>query len=124
MAFVGAYMKEGAAIQEKGFLFGYNNIVWIVVANQVRFTNYLIDAVFLIASKLLYQIWPPKVFFCTATFILFESRLDRYPNIFKKRNDKGPSLLVFIAVSFLKITKKIVNSNDLRSLQSLLFKIF
>ena len=35
MAFIGAYMKEGSAITEKGFLFGYNNLVWVVVANQV-----------------------------------------------------------------------------------------
>lgn len=34
MAFIGAYMKEGSAITEKGFLFGYNNLVWVVVANQ------------------------------------------------------------------------------------------
>lgn len=34
LAFIGAYMKEGAEISEKGFLFGYNNLVWAVVANQ------------------------------------------------------------------------------------------
>ena len=34
LALIGAYMKEGAQLQEKGFLFGYNNLVWAVVANQ------------------------------------------------------------------------------------------
>merc|ERR1712176_354448 len=34
LAFIGAYMKEGAELSEKGFLFGYNNLVWAVVANQ------------------------------------------------------------------------------------------
>ena len=33
-----------------------------------------IDAVFLEGSKLLYKIWPPKWFFCTAIFTSFESR--------------------------------------------------
>jgi len=34
LALIGAYMKEGAQLQEKGFLFGYNKLVWAVVANQ------------------------------------------------------------------------------------------
>ena len=36
MAFIGAYMKDGEELSEKGFLFGYNNLVWVVVANQVN----------------------------------------------------------------------------------------
>jgi len=34
LAFIGAYLKDGEAIREKGFLFGFNNLVWVVVANQ------------------------------------------------------------------------------------------
>lgn len=35
IAFIAAYLKDGADIQEKGFFFGYNKLVWCVVANQV-----------------------------------------------------------------------------------------
>ncbi|CBY23860.1 unnamed protein product [Oikopleura dioica] len=34
IAFIAAYLKDGADIQEKGFFFGYNKLVWCVVANQ------------------------------------------------------------------------------------------
>jgi len=41
-------------------------LTWIFLENHI-------DAVFLTGSKLLYQIWPPKLFFCTAILISFES---------------------------------------------------
>ena len=33
-AFIGMWMKDGAAIQEKGFFFAYNPLVWMVISQQ------------------------------------------------------------------------------------------
>ena len=52
MAFIGAYLKDGEAIREKGFLFGFNNLVWVVVANQVNLSSKIFMLFLILPNKI------------------------------------------------------------------------
>ena len=55
LAFIGAYLKDGEAIREKGFLFGFNNLVWVVVANQVNYD--ILYVTYMLIYQYLYKIY-------------------------------------------------------------------
>lgn len=69
MAFIGAYLKDGEAIREKGFLFGFNNLVWVVVANQVNLSS-KIFMLFLILPNKISEMMVIKKYFLSIKKIL------------------------------------------------------